>query len=319
MANRDSERGWYNYDIVGFTPPDVICRSCLDVITSPHQLSCCKHRVCYLCVESLLQNSQPCPLCGVEKFDINYDEEFDDTVLSTLRVKCFEEPEGCEWVGTIDGVTTHHNECAYKKLSCFLGCGEHILMRDIDNHETNECSKRPYTCEYCGHLETYDVITTQHWSTCNHYPIECPNNCGSSRIQRSQLQHHLDNECPIQESPCPYAYAGCDDIIHRGDMNRHIQDNAVHHVTIVTEMYKRIITEKDGILVELQRQVECLENEREVKDREILVLREELRALSENLQNKTEFYERVLHQQQSMLPELVIQRFNQLELSGSVP
>ena len=74
------------------------------------------------------------------------------------------------------------------------------------------CYFHPYPCEFCGHKDTYKVITGfrikmipgpsnfGHQLTCPEVPLACPNKFGSVYIKRKDMDSHhskCSQECSI--------------------------------------------------------------------------------------------------------------------------
>ena len=108
-------------------------------------------------------------------------------------------------------------------------CGESLERRHLTNHKDNECIYRPYTCEYCGHKDTFESITMgysygdcgaiAHYEICDNYPLDCHNECGETNIKRKDMDAHCDI-CPLEPLDCPYA-GDCIGNILRKDMESH--------------------------------------------------------------------------------------------------
>ena len=74
---------------------------------------------------------------------------------------------------------------------------------------------RTYKCEHCGYEKTY-LGVTDHYNTCNNYPLPCLIGCGVTIMRKDTAAHQ--NECPHVEINCP---KGCGVIIMRKDVTAH--------------------------------------------------------------------------------------------------
>jgi hypothetical protein len=71
----------------------------------------------------------------------------------------------------------HVLSCLHRVEECVFGCGENVKMRDVDSHQTSECT---------------------------HRPLQCPNSGCSVTCAHHELQAHRD-VCLSEEVTCPHA------------------------------------------------------------------------------------------------------------------
>ena len=123
---------------------------------------------------------------------------------------------------------SHKNVCPLEKLECpfSVQCRNDILRKDMDSHK-QQCDFRPHTCEFCGQVAPYNRMSSKesntlfmrgHYDVCQHYPLQCVNQCGAKDIKRKDMSGHCD-VCPLQPLSCPFG-------IHkrkilRKDMEKH--------------------------------------------------------------------------------------------------
>ena len=115
-------------------------------------------------------------------------------------------------------------------------CGVRVERRFLTDHQKNECKYRQYTCEYCGHSDTYDAIagtgsvranqylfgnTMNHYGKCAEFPIKCRNECGVTSLKRKDLKAHLGT-CPLESISCPFSNCSLGSIL-RKDVETHIK------------------------------------------------------------------------------------------------
>ena len=104
-------------------------------------------------------------------------------------------------------------------------CGEWFQRQHITTHQTQQCKKRPYSCDYCrDYSSTFEEVINIHYPQCNKYPVDCPNKCREYPFERQELATHLKDECPLTLVNCPFYYAACDVQIPRKDMSEHMKD-----------------------------------------------------------------------------------------------
>ena len=129
----------------------------------------------------------------------------------------------------------HHSSCPLEPLHCPLeGCGERVNRKDLQTHLQEECYYRPYECEHCGHKDTYTAITGKqvqkkavqsHYSECPEYPLACPNRCGVTGIRRRAMPDH-HSTCPLEPLDCPFK--GCKEKMNRKDLQPHMQEKCYY-------------------------------------------------------------------------------------------
>ena len=67
-------------------------------------------------------------------------------------------------------------------------CWEWFQRRHITTHETQQCKKRPYSCDYCrDYHSTFEDVTEVHYPQCGKYPVACPNDCDVYKFERQRL------------------------------------------------------------------------------------------------------------------------------------
>ena len=154
--------------------------------------------------------------------------------------------KGCDCVGEMRVIEDHLKSdkgCGYVKVECsnvakaYKLCGKLLERRHLTNHKKNECKYRPYTCEYCGHKDTFEGISigykmqsvlsfaflsatnvSSHYDNCDKYPLVCQNNCGKRNIKCEDIDAHY-SICPLETLKCSFKI--CSKIILRKDMESH--------------------------------------------------------------------------------------------------
>ena len=239
--------GGYDCEFVE-QPPKALqfeCPVCLLVLREPYQVSCCGYGFCKVCILKIKETSQPCPCCKTENFDHFHDKRLKRS-LSELKVSCINEIKDCAWTGEFGDLEGHLNSnptkerqlkgCKFVEIEC-LYCAKLTVRSKIQSHQDN-CSKRPFSCDYCGNYESnFEDVTTNHWPVCGYYPLPCPNKCGET-LQRQNLQSHITNDCPLTIIDCDFKHVGCEVRLPRKDMPAHLQEGVVRHVSIQAEYYR---------------------------------------------------------------------------------
>ena len=109
---------------------------------------------------------------------------------------------------------SHRNACPLERMRCPFSsyCRNGILRKDVESHKI-DCDFRPHECEYCGHVgefytmsgngkKYWHVSGPSHYEQCEHYPLECINKCGTTKIKRNNMSAHCST-CPLQPLDCP--------------------------------------------------------------------------------------------------------------------
>ena len=180
------------------------------------------------------------PLCGEQDFTFLRERGL-ERFLQGSEVWCSCKKEGCEWKGKLGKLQEHLNQdpcaspgiqlsrCEFVAVECMYKCGEWFQRRHIATHQNEQCKKRPYSCEFCqDYASTFEDVTEMHYPECNKYPVACPNDCGTHKIERQDLESHLRDKCPLTLVDCPFNYSGCETQLPRKDMPEHVKETVTH-------------------------------------------------------------------------------------------
>ena len=273
-------RGGYDCELV-HPPPSHIqteCSICLNILKDPCIVSCCGHKFCRDCIEGVRRNT--CPLCN-EEFSFMREQSL-DRALMDFDVFCSAKPQGCQWTGKLRDLEKHLNRsystdnqlsgCQFVEVKCVHPqCRLSLQRQLIAAHQTDQCKKRPFSCNYCqAYVSTFEDVTHEHYPKCAKYPVPCPNGCSTPDIERQALDQHLKDECPLTVVSCPYRYAGCGETLPRRDMAQHAQDIATHFMLL--GFFVQTLVQENR---ELRSHVVRIENEAEKKQK----------AMSETIQS----------------------------------
>ncbi|XP_070396386.1 uncharacterized protein [Dermacentor albipictus] len=132
---------WRPTRFVNEVPKSRVCSLCR-MIPRRTVLLPCSHALCPSCHATTLEGGVGrCPLDQVQ-FE---DEEcvahvFPTPKANTLKVYCWNEDRGCEFVGTVQDLLRHYeNECTFHTVEC-LRCGGGVLHRDLPIHYATGCT-----------------------------------------------------------------------------------------------------------------------------------------------------------------------------------
>ena len=260
-SKRSRNPGGYDCEFVTPLPEafQAECPICLLILREPCLISCpCGQKICRECVEWIKNDKKPCPLCNKTDFTFLRDHGL-ERQLKTQDVFCSKKKLGCQWKGKLGDFEQHLNEnlspeeqltgCGFVEVECKHGCGEWYERRFIAPHQNEECPQRPYSCEYCKeYYSTFEDVTEIHHAECGNYPVACPNKCQDDPFERSKIEDHLNDECPLAEVSCPFAYAGCEVKLPCKDIPGHTTDMSIHFPLLATFTWvieqKLIATEK---------------------------------------------------------------------------
>ena len=256
---RKENRGGYDCEFVE-RPSDAVqggeCPVCLLVLKEPCLTGCCGHKFCRVCIERVKKDTKPCPLRN--ELDFSFMQELAlERYLKDLDVWCSYKKVGCEWRGKLRKYEQHLNKtpspesqvigCQFVEVECMYECGEWFQRQHITTHQTQQCKKRPYSCDYCrDYSSTSEEVIKIHYPQCNKYPVDCPNKCREYSFERQELATHLKDECPLTLVNCPFSYAGCDVHIPRKDMSEHMKD-LTKHLTLFASVTHTIMRENQDL------------------------------------------------------------------------
>ena len=256
---------------------DYECPLCLHVTREPVLTSCCGQHFCQVCISRILTDNKPCPFCKNTGFSTFFDKKQKRKVLD-LKVNCNEEAEGCQWVGGLGELENHLCEnCQFVEVNCPNDCGLAIQRQLLAKHQTHDCPERLSNCQYC-HLEgNYQEIQDNHLPVCPKYPVSCLNECGVSPLERDQLEDHL-RECPLQLVECELREMGCEEMVKRKDLVRHMEEGTQKHLTLMASKYLKTQDEMNERITKLERENEKL---KAAKNRDTANLMSELKQHSQ--------------------------------------
>ena len=186
----EPQRGGYKCEFVerpasdGLETVDGTCPMCSLVLREPHQVTCCGYTVCQSCIQVVQEGQRLCPSCN-QIFTAFADKRLKRS-LYARKVSCSQREAGCEWVGKLGELDEHLNlqplpgkllvGCQFTEIEC-SHCMQPFQRRYVQAHQSDNCSMRPYTCQYCSkHSATFEEVTQKHWSECPFFPLSCPNN-----------------------------------------------------------------------------------------------------------------------------------------------
>ena len=179
------------------------------------------------------QKRTTCPRCRQKnvkfKHMLNKERKRD---IEELEIQCTKWEEGCQWVGELSHLQAHLESdegCEYTNVQCSNKCGVRMMRKELEAHLTQQCPLRNIQCRYCYYEDTYQTITTQHYSECPCYLLPCPNKCGATDIQRAEMANHR-SRCELEPVECPFHETGCTARVVRREFDVHMSKNQQNHL-----------------------------------------------------------------------------------------
>ena len=246
-------------DFTKSIPDRFYCGICTKVLHDPHLTECCGKHFCGSCLQDWLKK-QMCPHCRHEKFNLVFNKAL-KREINELEIRCTKQGLGCQWTGELSTLQTHLDSdkgCRYVEVQCSSKCGAKMKRKELKAHLERQCPLRKIQCQYCHYEDTYQTITSKHYDECPHYPLPCPNKCGTTGIQRADMDDHR-SRCELEPVECEYYEAGCKVDLVRKDFNSHMSENKQIHILLVSgafQVKKRQLDECQRERDEYQRKLE---------------------------------------------------------------
>ena len=266
---------------------DYECPLCLHVTREPSLSSCCGQHFCQTCINRILTDQKPFPLCKASGFTVFFDKKQKRRVVS-LKVVCSKKAAGGS-LGDLDShVSVANGDCQFVSVNCSNNCGETVQRKLLATHLANDCLRRPYSCKYCQLKSTYEEICDKHTGVCTKYPVPCPNKCQTDSLERGKLQQHI-RECPLQEIDCELKELGCNVKVPRKDISKHMEESTQSHLLLVTMQVRSLqqqqattlkkLTDTEDKLLTTERKLTETQTQLEEKDREICALKDRVEMI----------------------------------------
>ncbi len=265
---------------------DYECPLCLHVTREPSLTSCCGQHFCQACIQKILTDNKPCSFCKNDSFTVFFDKKQRRRVLD-LKIYCDKKANDCDWLGGLGELEQHLGEkCQFVPVDCPYNCGEAFERRFLTVHKTNDCPKRPHSCDYCLLEGTYQEIQDNHLPVCPKYLVECPNECGVAPPEKGQLEGHL-RECPLAMVECELKELGCEEVVQRKDADKHMDQAAQKHMRLSTSYFITNQRKQDEEIAKLRQEYTKksikLELELESKSKELSALSSQVDTLTQQV------------------------------------
>jgi len=230
----------YECELVGPAKDDLVCKICHLPAREACRTNCCGQIFCTACIATYTSSdghTDHCPYCRNQEYHVFLDEKTDHCVLG-LKVYCPNKVQGCTWVGELRDMERHLDKsedgndscCQFVEVQCRYLCGKTMQRISLLEHIQSECELRRVNCKYCGLSDSYKFITGTHLNLCPNYVLQCPNKCKTDGFKVKEMSKHL-NECPRARVNCTFAKVGCNKIVRREQIPKHMREDIEQHVT----------------------------------------------------------------------------------------
>ena len=256
MASSASADFRGEYDFVKKPSEEYFCPVTFELLTDPVQTSCCGNHLTRTVADRLQAEGKSCPVCKEHPLSFTYDKYFKRKVTE-LKVYCKNKSAGCEWKGELGELDHHLNlgsvkgQCDFVEVECPLKCGQNLHRYNLENHQSKECVKRPFSCQYCDYKSTYEKVVNDHLPKCQRFPKVCPNKCSRYEIEQRFLQHHLKEKCPLEIVACEFSFAGCQVKVERIVMQDHLDKSKDKHLKMTASKCQNLEVELNSLKLAL--------------------------------------------------------------------
>ena len=191
-------------------PPELFkCGVCRLVLRDPQITECCRKNACRPCIEKATRGDGLCPIPGCKATQV---KGFSDRTLKyeilERKVYCSslkkDEHCGCQWIGKLEDLDRHLEECPFHEVECEYHCGVIAQRQNIQDHEVL-CERFPLQCHQCG-----------------------------SEYERQHQDRHL-KVCPFMMNDCPFKIVGCMNQVLNKDLQEHFNEALPDHYSLVAK------------------------------------------------------------------------------------
>ena len=120
--------GGHDEDFVGTVAESLLCHVCAKPLRDPHLTTCCGQNCCESCLKQWSASNheeQRCPFsgcqCAGDEFQHFIDYKKTRREINSLKVRCANSKNGCEWVGELGELKGHleaQEGCDYVDVMC---------------------------------------------------------------------------------------------------------------------------------------------------------------------------------------------------------
>jgi len=151
-------------------------------------------------------------------------------------------------------------------------CSSDVKRVVMQRHLTKICLMREEACQYCE--DVYVVSTMEeHYETCPRFPVKCPLRCGMNKLERCLVEEHKQTICKNFEVSCEFKAMGCDMVLKRREITRHMRDLEIEHMKLVKkrmEIVSNYLVGKDAALATVFNPPPAEEEEEPMEEEEVV-------------------------------------------------
>merc|ERR1712228_119318 len=151
---------------------------------------------------------------------------------SRSREKDVEQKEQslCLWTGSWGDCNRHLLQCEFEIICCEY-CDVDVMKKDLRAHYA-ECAYYPLRCNKCNDLVRRREMSLHADIICPKQMVLCIEGCGERLLREEQTKH--SDVCPEHSMKCEYFINGCNQMIKRKDLDKHMNDAMATHLALVT-------------------------------------------------------------------------------------
>ena len=252
-------------------PEEFNCSICFQVMETPVQ---CNegHMCCQACLDEYLRRSPKCPTCSAPLPNQGYARNRAiESLIAAKTVRCEHGPrkepgaapqkrqrkdpaESCQWTGKLSELEAHLKTCGYAAVPCpHDGCDAKPRRDALEAHQQT-CLQRPSECSQCRAVLKFAEIAAHVTRECPETVLACAKQCGAM-VKRVDMAAHQAS-CPRELVDCPCKGQGCMARPERRNLQQHMQDDAVQHMSFMSA----VLSSVQGELRTAQQKCSMLEN-----------------------------------------------------------
>ena len=267
-------------------PEEFNCSICFQVMETPVQ---CNegHMCCRACLDDYLRRSPKCPTCSAPLPNQGYARNRAiESLIAAKTVRCEHGPRGkpgaapqkrqckdpaesCQWTGKLSDLEAHLKTCGYAAVPCpHGGCNANPRRDALEAHQQT-CLQRPSECSQCRAVLKFAEIAAHVARECPETVLACAKQCGAM-VKRVDMAAHQAS-CPRELVDCPCKGQGCMARPERRNLQQHMQDDAVQHMSFMSA----VLSSVQGELRTAQQKCSMLENRCDLHARPLTRLKPE--------------------------------------------
>ena len=190
-----------------------------------------------------------CPSCKSSTLKI-FCDRVSARRIKQLQLSCKNEGMGCDWSGILEDYDCHISECGFVMVDCpNEGCMEKVPRNNLEKHHTELCQRRLVDCASCEGKVPFNDIPT-HPDVCPNVEIVCGNIGCSAKFFRYELAQHK-RVCKRTIIDCPFNELGCEVVILRSDLQKHLREYYEKHAVMSTQTVQSLQNELKSVRREL--------------------------------------------------------------------